>query len=125
MLEPDSYLYYGEFKNQPEGYGVIELFKERIIYEGEIKEGKANGNGIVRSLDNKFIFKGVMENSFPKDGTVDIPKSSDSSKSLKIIFNNFPHGHTTIQYEDGRVYTGEVNRRTLAPEGEGTVVFHD
>jgi hypothetical protein len=49
-------LYYGQFKSIPEGYGVLELFKERLVYEGELREGKGEGTGKITNIDNKFVF---------------------------------------------------------------------
>jgi hypothetical protein len=56
MLEPGSYIYYGQFRAVPDGYGVLELFKERLVYDGELKEGRGEGAGKISSLDNKFFF---------------------------------------------------------------------
>lgn len=49
LLVPDSFLYHGEFHSLPNGKGVVELFREKIKYEGELKNGKAEGNGKIVS----------------------------------------------------------------------------
>lgn len=45
LLVPDTFLYHGEFHNTPSGKGIVELFRDKIKYEGGIYEGKAEGQG--------------------------------------------------------------------------------
>ncbi len=40
----------------PNGEGVVELFREKIKYQGELKEGKAEGNGKITSADGRYAF---------------------------------------------------------------------
>ena len=53
---PDVVLYVGEFHGNPDGKGKAELIKEGIIYEGMLKDGKAEGPGIAYSIDKKYFF---------------------------------------------------------------------
>jgi hypothetical protein len=109
----------------PNGVGTLELFKEKLIYEGHIKEGKADGEGKIRSRDNRIEFKGIMENSLPKTGILKINNLNDPSKSYEIQLNNFPIEPVKITYGDGRIYEGFVNKRSYAPLGKGTAFFPD
>lgn len=40
-----------------------------------------------------------------------------------ITFTDFPQELTKIKYSDGKQYVGNVNSRTLLPEGSGKVIF--
>ena len=125
MFEPEQYIYHGEFKVVPNGVGTLELLKEKFIYEGQIKEGKADGLGKLTSRDNRIEYEGTMENSLPKTGTLRINNLADHKKTHTIELHNFPTDPVKIYYEDGRVYEGFVNMRSFAPAGQGVATFSD
>lgn len=125
LYEPQSYFYYGEFNLVPNGKGKLELIKQGIVYEGEMREGMAEGQGALKSLDNRVSFKGIMENSLPKTGKLSIINQHQPNKSFDIELNDFPKEPTKIKYGDGRIYEGFINKRSYAPEGKGTAYFID
>ncbi len=77
LLVPDNFLYYGEFHNLPNGKGTVELFKEKIKYQGAMKDGKAEGQGKIVSADGRYAFEGIMIDSNPKTGKVTIQNPHD------------------------------------------------
>ena len=66
-----------------------------------------------------------MKNSNPSTGTIYLNNSSDSTKNSTIKLDDFPNGRSEIEYGDGRKYFGFINKRNLAPHGEGTALFPD
>jgi hypothetical protein len=103
MFEPDNYIYHGEFKVVPSGAGTMQLLKEGLVYEGQMREGRADGEGRLHSIDGRVQFTGTMENSFPKTGELRISNLADPAKSFTVHLDNFP-GPCRIVYAEGRTY---------------------
>jgi hypothetical protein len=66
-----------------------------------------------------------MSNSNPKTGKIILKNPHDQTKTHTIILDNFPTNKSEIVYGDGRKYYGFINKRSYAPQGEGTAVFSD
>jgi hypothetical protein len=125
MYEPDHYLYHGEFHLVPFGNGSLLLLKDQLLYEGHLTDGRAEGQGRLKSLDGRLQFEGEMRNSLPRSGQLLISNPADSSKSYTVTLMDFPEGPSKITYADGRTYEGSVSRRTFAPQGKGIAYFPD
>jgi hypothetical protein len=66
-----------------------------------------------------------MHNSLPKSGVLKVHHPSDPNKSCTVHFDNYPDGQVKIMYGDGRMYEGNVSKRSFAPEGKGVAYFPD
>jgi hypothetical protein len=113
--------YIGQFKaGQFEGIGSLESFELKTKFEGEFKNGKKHGQGVLIKLSGSEEFRGTfVQGQFTGKG-VHIRKSSGLQYE-----GNFENGWIIspckITYQNGRVYTGEIEQRQ--PHGKGTMRF--
>ncbi len=92
-------------------------------YSGQMKDGLANGQGIFTNLEGiKFIgqFTDGINMAEWKSGTIQWPDGKVYSGELKELKGQ---GQGKIEWPDGRVYTGGIKDNMA--EGEGTMVYAD
>ena len=71
-------------------------FEEGTKYEGEFKDGKRHGQGILKDSDGKIIYEGEWKDDKPDGkGTITIPNSS-CKKSIKRKFVKGDYVHKII-----------------------------
>ena len=59
IYEPKKILFLGTFhEGVPQGESSINFIEEGISFTGVLKDGKANGDGTIQNLKQKFIFTG-------------------------------------------------------------------
>lgn len=124
LYKPQEYFYFGEFDSVPHGHGVFESFKDKFTYEGSLNHGKIEGKGKIFSHDNLYVFEGVINSeSVPTTGELTVNFQQDSTKSYRVVLDNYPLNKARIAYNDGREYEGYINTKTFVPEGEGTARY--
>ena len=65
---PNNEYYFGNFINgKREGIGTYK-YNDGICYNGEWKNNKKNGEGIIKNFNKKWEFKGIFENDIPIEG---------------------------------------------------------
>ncbi len=108
IYEPSSIWFSGNFHNGlPEGPAQINFVQEGCNYEGEMKGGKAHGNGTVTSLKHKYTFIGEWENSRPQKGTLTLVSDPNIAN---IEIQDLGKGEVVINYKDQRRYEGAFAR---------------
>lgn len=59
IYKPEKILFLGDFHHGvPEGHSQIRFIDQQIDFEGELHDGKANGQGILDNFQSRFSFKG-------------------------------------------------------------------
>lgn len=80
IYEPEKVLFSGHFhKGVPEGRANIKLIEEGYEYHGEVKNGKAHGEGTIDNFKKKYRFSGMWEGSRPKKGILTLFNDSNIS----------------------------------------------
>ena len=103
----------------PNGEGTIELIAKDCRYEGQIHNGNASGQGKFVNRKSRYTFEGQWENSIPKSGKA----SFDDGTTIE--FDDFKSRVAKITYPDQKVYNGQINAESFAPDGNGVVKFPD
>jgi hypothetical protein len=102
----------------PHGYGVLE-FQNGEKYEGYFEYGDKSGKGIQTWSDGEF-YDGYWKNSkYDGQGTY------YSKKALTVgeWKENFVHGFSRIEFENGKIYEGEWKYGKF--HGKGTYTWPD
>lgn len=104
----------------PTGPAKIKFIDSHSEFEGELKEGRANGVGKIDNIKQRYKFEGEWENSKPKKGTLTFVMDPNISN---VKFEDFSQRKAVINYKDTRKYEGEINTSKLVPDGRGIVHF--
>lgn len=118
----------------PEGFGKI-LFENGEYFEGEFKNGKANGEGILifdngdyyhgQIQDNKASGKGIYIGSLINyDGEWENSKPTAGTYKLmtdETIIEVKKNGEGEIKWVNGNYYSGEIKNQK--PHGLGLMKF--
>lgn len=103
--------YTGEFKNGAfDGFGILETISNKSRYEGEFKNGVKEGTGIMYSYWQREEYHGPFVNDKYNGQGLLIHQDSCARITGKFV-NGFIVGSCTINYDDGRVYTGPIHNR--------------
>jgi hypothetical protein len=101
------------------GYGK-QLWRDGARYEGEWKEGKANGKGIFYHLNGD-----VYEGEFVEDRAngYGVYYHKNGSKYFGQWINDLKDGHGKEEWEDGAYYEGDFKEGRK--HGHGTYLWSD
>ena len=101
IYEPERILFNGKFEHgMPNGHAQIRFIQDGCDFEGELKDGRASGNGTLDNIAQKYKFTGEWDHSKPKIGTLTFANDPNISN---IQFQDYSK-KAIISYKDGRRY---------------------
>lgn len=115
-LEKGGTIYAGEFvEGRPTGIGTI-TYPTKVVYSGEVRDGKANGSGKLTLLDGTTIAGTFSPNRPLTIGHVVSPKGYRYEGELEKFQ---PSGRGKLTSPTGSVFTGDF--KNGKPNGLGVV----
>ena len=124
IYRPTDLLYYGDFKeNLVEGNGYMYSFREQQTFVGQFKNGKMEGQGTLRSDSGIYEFEGEIGSEGMKTGSLKVrPLDAPNTKTYQVILDDYPNNPIVmINYQDGAVYHGEIDKNSFLPDGHGRI----
>jgi hypothetical protein len=116
----NQYLYYGEVDRVPSGRGMLKLYPQNIVIQGQMRDGRPEGECHIRDLNGVYTFEGIISpQKLPSSGRFDVTNHTNPEKSYSIILDDYPNQRARIIFKDGCEYVGEISFDTLLPHGQG------
>lgn len=122
----NGYVYDGELKDgRYNGNGTLSKGNRIIVYKGEWLNGKKHGQGVFTRDDGVIIEAFFVDDAFDNLQDLDIKFPNGDAFQGKVYeysSSKFGAMSGTMTYADGGVYTGEMNN--LTPHGEGVLIMN-
>ncbi len=99
IFVPGEYSYHGDVDRLPQGKGVLHLYRQNIVVEGQMRDGKPEGECNIRDLSGLYTFQGLVNNQqLPTSGRFEVTNKELPEKSYAIVLDDYPHNKARISF---------------------------
>ena len=122
-IKNGSVMYEGDWKfDKQDGNGICQIlggvYKD-CIYKGWFSEGKKDGQGELSTKEGKLLYKGQWKNDL-FNGKGEWYPIEGNEKYVGQFKNSARHGSGTMYMENGRIYTGDWEMGEMHGNGKLT-----